>query len=70
MFVFAVDFHSRPLAVCRQMGFKCIHLEFLDISLDWTYPLTAICLRTRHGFGGIPGYRYSSSYGLLVEFDH
>jgi hypothetical protein len=33
MFVFAVDFHSRPLAVCRQMEYGCVHLEFLDVSL-------------------------------------
>jgi hypothetical protein len=38
MFVFAVDFHRRPLDVCRQMGFECVHLEFLDISLDCYTP--------------------------------
>ncbi len=39
MFVFGVDFHLRPLAVCRQMGFECAHLEFLDIPCDYYSPI-------------------------------
>ncbi len=34
MFVFVVDFHRRPRAVCTQMGFEYAHLEFVDVLSD------------------------------------
>ena len=34
MFVFVVDFHRRPRAVCEQMGFEYVHLAFVDVLGD------------------------------------
>ena len=34
MYVFVVDFHRSPRAVCEQMGFKYDHLGFVEVLCD------------------------------------
>ena len=34
LYVFVVDFHRSPRAVCEQLGFKYAHLGFVDVLSD------------------------------------